>query len=185
MSDRGREGFEGKSLASVPEPAAIPGPLVDLVLDSLRSPHSRRAYGRALSEFFSWYPSNASGEGFTRATLQRYRSHLQQQSLSAASINLHLAAVRKLATEASAAILRVPGARRTGVRTGNWAGKRDNSLKPRRGVEPTDSRHGGNGLTGIHRGDPEVCISLLRPTGAPQPPAFPSPSQTPDLDAQQ
>ena len=50
--------------------------------------------------------------------------------LSAASINLTLAALRKLASEATsnggvapetaAAILHVSGARRSGVRTGNW-----------------------------------------------------------------
>ena len=122
----GFEGREGKDLV----PAVFPAPLVDLVLDGLASPHSRRAYGRALSEFFAWYPSNTPGEGFTRATLQRYRSHLEQRRLSAASINLHLAAVRKLAAEASAnglvdpsaaaAIASVSGARRSGVRSGNW-----------------------------------------------------------------
>ena len=115
------------------KPALVPvspAPLVELVLDGLASPHSRRAYRRALGEFFSWYPSNAAGEGFTRATVQRYRSHLAERSLSAASINLALAAIRKLATEAAsnellspvaaAAIRSVGGARRTGVRTGNW-----------------------------------------------------------------
>ena len=115
------------------KPALVPvspAPLVELVLDGLASPHSRRAYRRALGEFFSWYPSNAAGEGFTRATVQRYRSHLAERSLSAASINLALAAIRKLATEAAsnellspvaaAAIRSVGGARRTGIRTGNW-----------------------------------------------------------------
>ena len=110
--------------------AASPAPLVDLVLDGLASEHSHRAYRRALGEFFSWYPSNAAGEGFTRATVQRYRSHLADRKLSAASINLALAALCKLATEAAsnellspvaaAAILSVGGARRTGIRTGNW-----------------------------------------------------------------
>ena len=100
------------------------------MLDSLASRHSRRAYGRALSEFFGWYRSNAPGEGFTRAVLGRYRSHLIERGLSAASINLSLAALRKLATEAAAhgglsplaaaGIRGVPGARRSGVRTGNW-----------------------------------------------------------------
>ena len=62
--------------------------------------------------------------------MQRYRSHLTERSLSAASINLALAALRKLASEAAsngglspvaaAAILSVGGARRTGIRTGNW-----------------------------------------------------------------
>ena len=114
----------------LPVPAVSPVPLVDLVLDSLASPHSRRTYHRALGEFFAWYPSNASGEGFTRATLQRYRSHLIERGLSAASVNLSLAALRKLAAEAAAhgglsplaaaGIRGVPGARRSGVRTGNW-----------------------------------------------------------------
>ena len=125
MREPDGKGSAGSSLVPV-----SPAPLLKLVLDSLASEHSRRAYGRALSEFFAWYPPNASGEGFTRATLQRYRSHLGERGLSAASINLHLAALRKLTTEAAAnggispvaaaAILRVPGARRSGVRTGNW-----------------------------------------------------------------
>ena len=125
MRETAGQGSTASSLVPV-SPAA----LVNLVLDSLPSPHSRRAYGRALGEFFAWYPSNAPGEGFTRATLQRYRSHLQQRELSAASINLVLAALRKLAAEASAnglvdpstasAIASVPGARRSGTRSGNW-----------------------------------------------------------------
>ena len=124
-----RDTDEKGSAASALVPVS-PAPLVDLVLDGLRSVHSRRAYRRALGEFFTWYPSNASGEGFTRATLQRYRSHLIERGLSAASVNLSLAALRKLASEAAsnellspvaaAAILRVGGARRTGIRTGNW-----------------------------------------------------------------
>ena len=103
---------------------------MDLVLDSLASGHSRRAYGRALEEFFAWYPSTASGEGFTRAVLGRYRSHLIERGLSAASVNFALAALRKLASEAAAhgglsplaaaGIRGVPGARRSGIRTGNW-----------------------------------------------------------------
>ena len=121
---------DGKGSAASALAPVSPAPLVELVLDSLASEHSRRAYGRALSEFFAWYPSNASGEGFTRAVLGRYRSHLIERGLSAASINLSLAALRKLAAEAAAhgglsplaaaGIRGVPGARRSGVRTGNW-----------------------------------------------------------------
>ena len=109
--------------------AVSPAPLVELVLDALPSPHSRRAYGRALEEFFDWYPSNAFGEGFTRAVLGRYRSHLIERGLSAASVNLALAALRKLASEAAAnggldpltaaGIRGVGGARSSGVRIGN------------------------------------------------------------------
>ena len=56
--------------------------------------HSRRAYRRALGEFFTWYQSNATGEGFTRAVVQRYRSHLGERELAPASINLALAAIQ-------------------------------------------------------------------------------------------
>ena len=117
------------SAASAPAPLS-PAPLAELVLDSLASPHSRRAYGRALGEFFGWYAANAPGEGFTRAVLGRYRSHLIERGLSAASVNLALAALRKLASEAAAhgglsplaaaGIRGVGGARCSGVRTGNW-----------------------------------------------------------------
>ena len=93
---------EGKGSAAAGLVPVSPAPLVDLVLDSLASPHSRRAYHRALGEFFAWYPSNASGEGFTRAVLGRYRSHLIERGLSAASVNLARAALRKLASEAAA-----------------------------------------------------------------------------------
>ena len=125
-----KEDPEGQGSAASALVPISPAPLLDLVLDSLASAHSRRAYGRALEEFFAWYAANASGEGFTRATLQRYRSHLLERNLSAASVNLAMAALRKLASEAAAnggisplaaaGIRGVPGARRSGVRTGNW-----------------------------------------------------------------
>lgn len=77
-----------------------------------------------------WFPSNASGEGFTRSVLGCYRSHLIERGLSAASVNLALAALRKLVAEAAthsglspftaAGICSTPGARRSGVQTGNW-----------------------------------------------------------------
>ena len=70
---------DGKGSAASALVAVSPAPLVELVLDSLASEHSRRAYRRVLGEFFAWYPSNASGEGFTRAVLGRYRSYLIEQ----------------------------------------------------------------------------------------------------------
>ena len=88
------------------KPALVPvspAPLVELVLDGLGQPAlpPRLPPGARVS-FLRWYPVNTPPEqGFTRATVQRYRSHLAERSLSAASINLALAAVRKLATEAA------------------------------------------------------------------------------------
>ena len=117
----GFEGREGKDLASVPASATIPAPLVDLVLDGLASPHSRRAYGRALEEFFSWYPSNAPGEGFNRATVQRYRSHLTERALSAASM-------RKLAADQALA--------RAAVQTVTDSPLLDQQLAPMKPADP-------------------------------------------------
>ena len=110
----------GKGSAASALVPVLPAPLVELVLDSLASGHSRRAYHRALAEFFAWYPLNTSGEGFTRAVLGRYRSHLIERGLSATSVNLALAALRKLASEATAHSGLPPGARRSGFQTGNW-----------------------------------------------------------------
>src|SRR5437868_4524010 len=100
-----------------------------LVLDSLPSPHSRRAYARALDHFLVWSTQNA-GQGFSKATVQRYARHLEQQGLAASTRNLRLTAVRRLAAEAAdngllepalaAGIGRVPGAKQQGTRTGNW-----------------------------------------------------------------
>jgi hypothetical protein len=51
-------------------------PLKALVLDSLSSPHSRRAYATALTGFLEWY-ANQPAPGFTKATVQRYRAKLE------------------------------------------------------------------------------------------------------------
>jgi site-specific recombinase XerD len=116
-------------LPLAPEPRVLWVRLKALVLDSLPSPHSRRAYGAALEDFYRW--STASGwPSFNKATLQRYRLALEEQHLAPSSINIRLSALRKLANEAAdngvfapelaAAIGRVKGAKRHGTRTGNW-----------------------------------------------------------------
>ncbi|MDH4174588.1 MAG: tyrosine-type recombinase/integrase, partial [Betaproteobacteria bacterium] len=101
--------------------------LVELVTAGLGSPHSRRAYAKALDEFLSW----SRGRGaFSRLLVVAYRASLEQSGLAPSTVNLRLAAVRKLATEAAgqgwlgeataAAALRVKGVKRLGVRSGNW-----------------------------------------------------------------
>jgi integrase/recombinase XerD len=100
-----------------------------LVLDSVTSPHSKRAYEQALDAFERWCA--ASGvTTFTKATVQAWRAALETAGLAASSINVRLSAVKKLAMEAAdnglvaaevaAAIARVKGAKRHGVRAGNW-----------------------------------------------------------------
>src|ERR1700693_4655330 len=82
------------------------------VLNTLASQHSRRSYEYAIERFIAWY----CGEprlGFNRSVVVRYRSFLENLSLSAATINLHLTAIRRLADEATPEQLAEPGA-------GNW-----------------------------------------------------------------
>ena len=70
------------------------------VLQSLGSAASKRTYGAAIEDFISWYCSEPR-LGFNRSVVVRYRSFLESLSLSAATINLHLSAIRRLADEAA------------------------------------------------------------------------------------
>jgi site-specific recombinase XerD len=100
-----------------------------LVLDSVTSRHSKRAYEQALDAFERWC-AETGAPGFTKATVQAWRTKLESAGLAASSINVRLSAIRKLAAEAAdngllapeaaAAIARVRGTRRKGVRAGNW-----------------------------------------------------------------
>jgi integrase len=99
------------------------------VLGTLVSSHSRRAYKHAIDKFVAWYCSEPR-LGFNRVVVLRYRSFLESLSLSAATINLHLSAIRRLADEAAESstlspelaigIRRVKGVKRLGKRIGNW-----------------------------------------------------------------
>jgi len=101
-----------------------------LVLDCLASPHSRRAYDRALTDFLQWYAAEGAGQGLSKAVVQRYALQLAEQGLAASTRNVRLTAVRRLAAEASdngllapelaAGIARVRGVKQAGVRTGTW-----------------------------------------------------------------
>jgi integrase len=70
------------------------------VLNTLASPHSRRSYEYAIERFIVWY-CDEPRLGFNRSVVVRYRSFLESLSLSAATINLHLSAIRRLADEAT------------------------------------------------------------------------------------
>ena len=99
------------------------------VLNMLASAHSRRSYKHAIERFIAWYCSEPR-LGFNRSVVVRYRSFLEGLSLSAATINLHLSAIRRLADEAAESgwlsaelaigIRRVKGVKRLGRRIGNW-----------------------------------------------------------------
>ena len=99
------------------------------VLHSLGAASSQESYGHAIDEFIGWYCSEPR-LSFNRTVVLRYRFFLEQKNLAASTINVRLAAVRRLAYEASdsglfspdlaAGIRRVKGAKRLGVRIGNW-----------------------------------------------------------------
>jgi site-specific recombinase XerD len=74
--------------------------IIALVLDTLPSAESKRAYRQALDDFFRWCEAEASG-GFTKATVNAYRASLEARGLAASTINQRLSAIRKLAIEAA------------------------------------------------------------------------------------
>jgi len=99
------------------------------VLVSLRSPESQRSYRRSIEDFVAWYCSEPR-LSFSKTVVTRYRIHLEDRLLAPSTINVRLAAVRRLAHEAAhtgllspdlaAGIRRVRGARKLGTRLGNW-----------------------------------------------------------------
>src|SRR5579863_6805797 len=99
------------------------------VLNSLTSPSSQRSYDHAIREFIDWYCSEPR-LAFNKTVVTRYRISLEQRPYAPSTINLRLAAIRRLADEASdcgllspdlaAGIRRVKGVRRLGARVGDW-----------------------------------------------------------------
>jgi site-specific recombinase XerD len=86
---------------AAPHRALSWGEVKGLVIDSVPSPHSKRAYSRALEHFARWAKEEGQGTAFGKALLQRYRTFLEEKGLSPSSINVQLAALRKLAIEAA------------------------------------------------------------------------------------
>jgi len=120
---------------------------------------SRRSASDAYEDFVSWYCSEPR-LSFNKTVVTRYRIHLEDKLLAPGTINVRLAAVRRLAYEAAdagllspdlaAGIRRVKGAKKLGIRLGNWLtvdearslwqlpnrntvkGKRDRAIRPRK-----------------------------------------------------
>jgi len=110
--------------------------LRDFVTDGLTSDHSKRAYGKAIDQFITWYEIEGD-PGLSKSTVQKFKSHLQDyrdpdtgKKLSPATINQRLSAIRKLGNEAADngllpeqianGIKNAKGVTHSGVRTGNW-----------------------------------------------------------------
>ena len=109
-----------------PELAAIKA----LVINGLNSPHSKTAYAHAIDDFIAWYTNNGA-PGLTKAAVNAYKAQLLENSGYAPStINLRLAAIRRLAAEAADngfmaenianGVAKVKGVKNQGVRLGNW-----------------------------------------------------------------
>lgn len=113
--------------------------IVKLVLDGLSASESKRSYGKALTDFLTWYNEQGRPK-LSKRVVQRYKSVLIESGLSSATVNLRLSAIRKLAKEAgdndlldpddpvqnaltAAAIARVEGIKTAGSKMGNWLTK--------------------------------------------------------------
>jgi len=99
------------------------------VLASLRSQESQRSYQHSIDEFVAWYCS-APRLSFSKTVVTRYRIYLEDRHLAPGTVNVRLAAVRRLAYEAAdsgllspdlaAGIRRVKSSKKLGIRLGNW-----------------------------------------------------------------
>jgi cellobiose phosphorylase len=70
------------------------------VLNTLTSKSSQQSYARAIDDFVEWYCSEPR-LAFNRTVVLQYRIHLEQKQYAPATINLRLAAVRRVAYEAA------------------------------------------------------------------------------------
>jgi len=124
------------------------------VVNSLAAASSQESYGHAIDEFIGWYCSEPR-LAFNRTVVLRYRFFLEQKNLAPSTINVRLAAVRRLAYEASdsglvspelaAGIRRVKGAKRLGTRIGNWLDIGSMPFTPSRAVSGYSARKAGPG----------------------------------------
>ena len=112
---------------------ALPGPfdqIINLVVNSVQSEHSQRAYRRAIENFMAWYQAQPQRSPLSKAVVQQYRVALAEAKLAPSTINVQLSAIRKLAAEAAdnglldpelaSGIGKVRGVKNAGVRAGNW-----------------------------------------------------------------
>ena len=116
-------------LAAPPVPALTESQLRlrKMVLDSVRSPHTRRNYAKALDDLFAF----SAGRPLTRSLLLEYRTSLD--ALSSSTVNVRLSAIRKMVSEArkngmlgseeAENLTGVPNISQKGERRGNWLTK--------------------------------------------------------------
>ena len=119
------------ALVSVSPPLSeIFGRLTQLVEDSVRSPHTKRAYRRELRRFLSWWCVPNRSTPFTKALVNQYISELSGGGGSTSSVRIALTAIRRLADEAAdngltgqevpGTLSRIKAPPRRGRRLGRW-----------------------------------------------------------------
>src|SRR3954468_7082761 len=100
------------------------------VLNTLTSKSGQRTYDHAITEFVEWYCSEPR-LAFNRTVVLRYRISLEQRQYAPSTINLRLAAVRRIAYEAA-------------VRIGNWfTAEQGKQLLTAAGLETLRSKRNG------------------------------------------
>ena len=100
------------------------------VLSTLASQHSRRSHEYAIDRFIAWYCSEPRLEFNCSVVVGSIAHSWSASPCPAATINLHLSAIRKLADESAESgwlspelaigIRRVKGVKRLGRKMGNW-----------------------------------------------------------------
>jgi len=108
--------------------------IIGMVVDALDSPASKRIYRMSLTEFLAWYVNEGQPQ-LSAAVVKKYKAELQAAGMKAASVNIRLVAIRRLAVEAVdnavldeqylSGIQRIKGMRAFVTRTGNWLSKED------------------------------------------------------------
>jgi site-specific recombinase XerD len=102
---------------------------IQMVLSSVDSINTVRAYRRALVDFRNWFTGHGAGD-LNKALIQANALELKEKGMNAGNINLRLIAIRRLVSEAAdngtldpvivAGILRVKGMRVEGRHLGHW-----------------------------------------------------------------
>src|SRR5205807_3550057 len=86
---------------ALPPSPEISERLKALVLDSVTSHESKRIYGRGIDRFITWFHSERPATGFSKATVQRFKTYLIESGLSSSAVNAYMTAIRRLAVEAA------------------------------------------------------------------------------------
>ena len=123
------------------------------VVNSLAATSSQESYGHAIDEFIGWYCSEPR-LAFNRTVVLRYRFFLEQKNLAPSTINVRLAAVRRLAYEASDSGRHSTGEGSQAVGNPHWELADGGSvpLAPTRAVSGHSEGEAGSGNpSGTHR----------------------------------